>query len=96
MRVRNLLFVLLAALGGVALPAATTHALLVKVSINFGPTITGPDNGTLIVAANPGDLLRITWALGADTDIGLYRGLVFGMSVPGGGVSDHREFRRCG
>ena len=30
----------------------------VKVSINFGPTITGPDNGTLIVTADPGDYLR--------------------------------------
>jgi hypothetical protein len=48
----------------VALPATAAHALLIKVSINFGPTITGPDNGTLVVTANPGDMLRITgrWA----------------------------------
>ena len=64
-----MLFVLLAALAVVALPATAAHALLVKVSINFGPTITGPDDGTLIVTANPGDTLRITWALGTDTDI---------------------------
>jgi hypothetical protein len=55
--------------------------LLVKVSINFGPTITGPDNGTLIVTANPGDNLRITWALGTDTDILLYRGFVSGVDT---------------
>jgi hypothetical protein len=53
--IRTLLF-----LGVVALPAAAAHALLVKVSINFGPTVTGPDDGTLIVAANPGDRLIIT------------------------------------
>jgi len=47
------------------------------VSINFGPTITGPDDGTLIVTANPGDFLRITWALGTDTDILRYDGLIF-------------------
>ena len=79
MRARNLSLVLLAALAVVALPATTAHALLVKVSVNFGPTITGPDNGTLVVAANPGDMLVITWALGTDTDIDLYRGLVFGV-----------------
>jgi hypothetical protein len=39
----------------------------------------GPDNGTLIVQANPGDLLRITWALGTDSSISVYRGLVFGV-----------------
>jgi hypothetical protein len=33
--------------------------LLVKVQINFGPPIPGPDNGTLIITANPGDFLRI-------------------------------------
>jgi hypothetical protein len=44
----------------------------VKVSVNFGPTITGPDDGTLVVTANPGDYLRITWALGTDTT-GLFR-----------------------
>jgi hypothetical protein len=71
--------VLLALAMAVILPPTTAHALLVKVSINFGPTITGPDNGTLVVAANPGDTLRITWALGTDTDIQLYRGLVFGV-----------------
>ena len=69
MNARNLLLVSLAAFGVVALPTTTAHALLVKVSINFGPTVTGPDNGTLIVTANPGDTLRITWALGTDTDI---------------------------
>ena len=78
MKARNLLFVSLAVLGVVALPATAAHALLVKVSVNFGPTLVGPDNGTLIVAANPGDLLRITWALGTDTDIDIYRGLVSG------------------
>ena len=61
------------------MPITAADALLVKVSINFGPTITGPDNGTLIVTANPGDFLRITWALGTDTDIMRYRGLVFGV-----------------
>ena len=43
MKLRNLLVVSLAVLGVVALPATAAHALLVKVSINFGPTITGPD-----------------------------------------------------
>jgi hypothetical protein len=46
------------------------------VQINFGPVITGPDNGTLVVQANSGDLLNITWALGTDSSIGLYRGTV--------------------
>ena len=46
------------------------------MSINFGPVITGPDNGTLVVQANAGDMLRITWALGTDTDINFYHGLV--------------------
>jgi len=76
MRVRDLLFVSLAALGVVALPATTAQALLVMVSINFGPTLTGPEDGTLIVTANPGDTLRITWALGTDTSIGRYTGLI--------------------
>jgi len=53
--------------------------LLVKVQVNFGPVLAGPDDGTLVVTANPGDLLLITWALGADTDIDVYRGLVFGV-----------------
>jgi hypothetical protein len=75
MKARNLLFASLAALGVVA-PATSAHALLVKVSVNFGPTVTGPDNGTLIVTANPGDLLIITWALGTDTDISRYSGIV--------------------
>jgi hypothetical protein len=69
LKVRNLVLVSLAAFGAASVPATPAHALLVKVSINFGPTITVPDNGTLIVAANPGDNLRITWALGTDTDI---------------------------
>jgi len=60
MKVRNLMLVSLAAFGLVVLPATAAHALLIKVSINFGPTITGPDDGTLIVAASPGDYLRIT------------------------------------
>ena len=55
MRARKLLVVSLAAFGVVALPATAAHALQVKVSINFGPTLIGPDNGTLIVTANPGD-----------------------------------------
>ena len=67
---RKLLVASLAALGLVALPVTAAHALQVKVLDQLsGPTITGPDNGTLIVTANPGDLLRITWALGTDTDI---------------------------
>lgn len=74
MRARNLVLASLAVLSVVALPVTNAHALLVKVSINFGPTITGPDDGTLIVTANPGDHLRITWALGTDTSIGRYRG----------------------
>ena len=94
MRARNLLLASLAAFGVAALAATAAHALLVKVSINFGPTITGPDNGTLIVTANPGDLLRITWALGTDTDIQRYRGFVFGVD----GVSgvDTTEISRVG
>ncbi len=43
------------------------------LSINFGPTVTGPDDGTLIVTANPGDYLRITWALGTDASGLLHR-----------------------
>jgi hypothetical protein len=78
-KARNLLLASLAAIGLLALPTTAAHALLVKVSINFEPTITGPDNGTLIVTGNPGDMLRITWALG--TDIEIYRGLVFGVDV---------------
>jgi len=81
MEVRKLLLVSLAVLGVVALPATAAHALLVKVSINFGPTITGPDDGTLIVTANPGDMLRITWALGADSSIGRYDGLISGVDT---------------
>jgi hypothetical protein len=77
MKARNLLFASIAVLGVATLPATAAHALLIKVSINFGPTITGPDDGTLIVTANPGDTLRITWALGTDTDIGRYDGLTF-------------------
>lgn len=76
MKARNLLFVSLAVLGVVALPATAAHALLVKVSVNFAPTVTGPENGTLVVAANPGDILIITWALGTDTDIQRYTGFV--------------------
>jgi hypothetical protein len=72
----KLSFASLAVLGLMALSPAAAHALLVKVSINSGPTIVGPDNGTLVVTANPGDILRITWALGADSSIGVYRGLV--------------------
>jgi hypothetical protein len=81
LKVRNLVLVSLAAFAAAALPATPAHALLVKVSINFGPTITGPDNGTLIVTANPGDYLRITWALGSDSSISVYRGLVFGVDT---------------
>ena len=80
MKARTLLLVSLAAFAAATLPPAA-HALLVKVSINFGPTITGPDDGTLIVTANPGDYLRITWALGTDTDISIYRGLVSGVDT---------------
>ena len=79
MKARNLAFISLAVLGVLALPATAAHALLVKVSINFGPTVAGPDNGTLIVTANPGDYLRITWALGTDTSISRYHGLIFGV-----------------
>jgi hypothetical protein len=43
--------------------------------------ITGPDNGTLVVQANPGDLLRIIWALGADSSISRYRGRVSGVDT---------------
>jgi hypothetical protein len=81
MRVRHQLFLSLAILGVSALAATAAHALVVKVSVNFGPTVTGPDDGTLIVAANPGDMLRITWALGTDTDIQSYRGLIFGVDT---------------
>jgi hypothetical protein len=81
MQLRNLLFVSLAVLGVVALPATAAHALLVKVSINFGPTITGPADGTLIVTANPGDMLRITWALGTDSSILRYDGVISGVDT---------------
>ena len=81
MKARSLVLVLLAAFGVVALPATAAHALLIKVSINFGPTITGPDNGTLIVMANPGDTLRITWALGTDSSILRYDGLISGVDT---------------
>jgi hypothetical protein len=64
MKIRQLLLVSLAVFGVVALPATSAHALLVKVSINFGPTVTGPADGTLIVTANPGDTLRITVGAG--------------------------------
>ena len=80
MRGRTLLAVALAGLG-VAMPTTSADALLVKVSINFGPTIVGPDNGTLVITANPGDTLRITWALGTDSSLSLYRGLVFGVDT---------------
>ena len=46
MKLRDLFFASLAALAVATLPATAAHALLVKVSVNFGPTITGPDNGT--------------------------------------------------
>ena len=64
------------------------------MSINFGQTIIGPDDGTLIVTANPGDYLRITWALGSDSSISLYRGWIFGVE----GVSgvDTTEITRVG
>ena len=81
MTVRNLLFVSLAVFGVVALPATAAHALLVKVSINFGPTVTGPADGTLIVTAQPGDLLIIMWALGNDTDILRYTGFISGVDT---------------
>jgi len=81
MKVGTLLFVSLAVLGVVALPATAAHALLVKVSINFGPSVTGPDDGTLIVTANPGDTLRITWALGTDTSIDRYDGIISGVDT---------------
>jgi len=89
MKVRSLLSVSLAVLGVVTLTATAAHALLVKVSINFGPTIIGPDDGMLIVTANPGDYLRITWALGTDAS-GLlrYDGLV--------GPVDTTEISRVG
>ena len=80
MRARKLFVGALAGFA-LALPPTTSPALQVKVSINFGPTITGPDNGTLIITANPGDLLRITWALGTDTGIDVYRGLVSGVDT---------------
>ena len=95
MKVRSLSFVSLVVLGAIAgLRAPAAEALLVKVSINFGPTITGPDNGTLVITANPGDLLSITWALGTDADILFYRGFVFGVD----GVSgiDTSEISRVG
>ena len=81
MTVRKLLVASLTALGVLALAATDAQPLQVKVSINFGPTITGPDNGTLVVAANSGDYLRITWALGSDSSIRVYRGLVFGVDT---------------
>jgi len=81
LKARHLLLVSLAVLGVVALPATASHALLVKVSINFGPTVSGPDDGTLVVTANPGDLLIITWALGTDTGIGNYWGFIFGVDT---------------
>jgi len=82
LKARNLVLASLAVFGVVALPTTAAHALLVKVSINFGPTVTGPDDGTLIVTANPGDMLRITWALGTDTsNIEKYDGLISGVDT---------------
>jgi hypothetical protein len=81
MSARNLPVGLFAAFAVAMLSATGAQGLQVKVSINFGPTIVGPDNGTLIVAANPGDFLRITWALGTDTGIDVYRGLVSGVDT---------------
>jgi hypothetical protein len=82
MKVRGLFFASLAALGVVALPVTPAHALLVKVSINFGPTVSGPEDGTLIVTASPGDLLRITWALGTDpSELFRYDGLISGVDT---------------
>jgi len=81
MRARKLVLGSLALFGAVALLATAAQALHVKVSINFGPTITGPDDGTLIVTANPGDRLLITWALGTDTDILRYDGIVSGVDT---------------
>jgi hypothetical protein len=78
-KVRSLLVVSLAAFGLLVSSAAPAHALLVKASVNFGPTITGPDDGTLIVTANPGDLLIITLALGTDSSIGRYDGIISGV-----------------
>ena len=63
------------------MPPPPAHALRVEVSVNFGPVLIGPDNGTLIVQANPGDLLLITWSLGTDTDIDVYRGLISGVDT---------------
>ena len=78
---RHSLCVSLAVLSLVAVSTTSAQALQVKASINFGPTIAGPDNGTLIITANPGDLLRITWALGTDAGIDVYRGLVSGVDT---------------
>jgi hypothetical protein len=80
-KLRNVLLASLVALGAATLPPVGANALLVKVSINFGPTITGPADGTLVVAANPGDYLRITWALGTDTSISRYDGLISGVDL---------------
>jgi hypothetical protein len=94
MSARNLPVGLFAAFSVAMLSATGAQGLQVKVSINFGPVITGPDNGTLVVQANPGDTLRITWALGTDSSISVYRGLVFGVE----GVSgvDTAEITRVG
>lgn len=81
LKLRTLLVMTLLAFGAVALPTTEARALLIKASINFGPTITGPDDGTLILTANPGDLLRITLALGTDTDIQRYTGWVSGVDT---------------
>jgi hypothetical protein len=81
LKARNLVLASLVVLGVVALPATAAHALLVKVSINFGPTVTGPDDGTLIVTAIPGDLLIITWALGTDSSIGRYDEVISGVDT---------------
>jgi len=59
MKSRNLLFTSLAALCVLALPATTADALLVKVSIHFGPTVRGPDDGTPPIPSAPALALRI-------------------------------------
>jgi hypothetical protein len=78
---RHLVVVALVVSVPLLLPPTAAHALRVKASINFGPTVSGPDNGTLVVTANPGDLLIITWALGTDSSIDRYRGWVFGVDT---------------
>jgi hypothetical protein len=56
---RELLVASLLAVALAVPPVTSAYALLVKVSVDFGPTVTEPDDGRLVVTADPGDLLAV-------------------------------------